>query len=356
MDLNTLLSNYRLLQPEWLWLAIPVIIFILFRPFLIKSRWLVDEHSTHTATVKHPFADKDATPDKTTSPAKNRISWHSTLTLLYSSLMLLALSQPVKLGAEKTAPVTTADIILIIDTSISMVIRDYQVNGKRLDRLTMTKILLDRFIRNLGSRFPEQRTGIVIFGDPPQVLLKPSKDKNLVRHLIHRLKPTIAGRMAALGDAIAISVDDIKSDNIQNETILILISDGTTPSGSLSPVEGAKRASEANIILHTISVGSTETGKNNPSAAQMGELLYDSADIKLLEQIARITGGESFHGTDSASIDAALNRIEKRHQIESTGYLPRKQQSIYYWPLIVALFLFAIKEILTHNLTMRFSI
>ncbi len=337
MDLAVLLSDYELLQPEWLWLITPLIIYIFIRPFLIKKQWIKQNNQPSTISVKHPYA-----LDNTALHLKTKQSTNIFTTLLAGSLIALALAQPIHRGEKVTTADTSADIMLIIDTSISMVIRDYQLDGKRVDRMTMTQTLLDRFSR----RFSGQRIGIVIFGDPPQILLKPSKDKDLVRHLIHRLEPTVSGRMAALGDAIAIAADFVKSDKQSKKTVLVLISDATTPVGKLSPIEGAKRAAESNTVLHTIAIGSTDTTKNNMSASQMGELLYEASDVELLSEMAKITGGESFHGTDVKSIDAALDYIEKRHQVKSSDrFSPRKTQALYFWPLLLAILLLGMKEL-----------
>jgi len=347
MDLTHLLlefRDYKLLHAEWLWLIIPLIFFLFIRPLMLKKKWLKQNSSVNYTRVKHPYANKEIQYDKPSVRDKLNRSWQFIIILTCGCLFLLALAQPVKMGQRKasTSSPVSADIMLVIDTSISMVIRDYQLEGKRVDRMTMTQALLDRFV----DHFSGQRVGIVIFGDPPQILLNPSKDKSLVRHLLHRLKPTIAGRMSALGDAVAIAADYIKYNDSPTETILVLISDATSPSGKLSPIEGAKRAAESNTVLHTIAIGSVNTDMENQKASQYGELLYEAADVNLLQQMAEITGGQSFHGMDVSSIDEALKQIEKRHQIIHNKTYPRKQQALYYWPLLIALMLLSIKELL----------
>jgi len=347
MDLTHIIlefREYKLLYANWLWLIIPLMLFLLLRPLMLKKKWLKQNSSVDSTTVKHPYANKDIQYDKPSVGDKLNRSWQIFIILTCGCLFLLALAQPVKLDERKasTSSLVSADIMLIIDTSISMVIRDYQLEGERVDRMTMTQALLDRFV----DRFSGQRVGIVVFGDPPQILLKPSKDKKLVRHLIHRLTTSIAGRMAALGDAVAIAADYIKSNDLPTETILVLISDATSPSGKLSPIEGAKRAANSNTVLHTIAIGSVNTQMENQKASQYGELLYEAADVELLQQMAEITGGQSFYGRDVSAIDEALNKIEKRHQITNSKTYPRKQLALYYWPLLIALLLLGLNEFL----------
>jgi len=245
------------------------------------------------------------------------------------------LAQPVRLGTRIEALATSADILLIIDTSISMVMKDYQLEGQQVDRMSMIQALLDRFAR----RFSGKRIGIVLLGEQPQILLPPSEDKALVRYMIHQLKPTVSGRQAALGDAVAVAAEYIKSDKINNETVLVLISSADAPSGRLSPIAGVERAIDAAAILHPIAIGSSDM-----QASKTGELIYEPVDLKLLQQMAQMTGGESFHAVDVATMDAALRRIEQRHQImpdknADDKTAPRLQQPLYQWPLLTALLL-----------------
>ncbi len=328
-----MMKDYLLLQPGWLWLIPALLIFILLSPWLQKQGWLKRQSQMMAATsVRHPQA----------LAYRKQYSYKNTATYflagLCSCLMLLALAQPVRLGAKVKMPATSADILLIIDTSISMVMKDYRLDGQRVDRMSMTQALLDRFSR----RFSGKRIGIVVLGEQPLILLPPSEDRTLVRHMIHQLKPTIAGRQAALGDAVAIAADYIQSDNINNKTVMVLISSADAPSGNLSPIAGAERASNAGVILHTIAIGSSDR-----QASKTGELIYQPVDLKLLQQMATMTGGESFHAIDVASMDAALRNIEQRHQIiAGDKFKPRRQQPLYHWPLLTALLLLMVITLL----------
>jgi len=344
MDLSSLFSHYKFLQPEWLWLIFPVLLFLSLRPQLIKKGWLTRQNQqAPVTTVKHPLALNDLTLQSNIKKTNSVL-----LTLACSSLVLLAFAQPVRLGMRTPSAPTSADMMLIIDTSISMVLRDYKLNGEPVDRMTMTQALLDRFSR----RFSGKRIGIVILGDPPQVLLRPSEDKNLVRHLIYRLRPTVAGRQAALGDALAIAAEYIKSDKLTAETVLVLISDAVRPAGKLSPIAGAERAAQAGATLHTIAIGSTRSQENDAPNNTAGGLIYAAADTALLQQMAQLTGGESFHAVDVNAMDEALKHIEQRHQKQADeNFSPQTHQALFSWPLLAAIFLLMIKELLPYRQT-----
>ncbi|VAW55854.1 hypothetical protein MNBD_GAMMA07-920 [hydrothermal vent metagenome] len=341
MDIGLLFSSVKLLQPNWLWLIFPLLVFLLIQNRLIK-RGVIEKpgQQTYSAAVKHPLAI-NALVDASNKHSSHPIGY----TLLCSSLLMLALAQPVRFGEVIKTPATSADVMLIIDTSISMVIKDYHLDGKPVDRMSMTQALLTRF----SNRFSGKRIGIVVLGELPQILLKPSEDKNLVNHLINRLKSTVAGRQAALGDAVIIATDYLIANKLTAQTVLILISDGVKPSGRLSPIEGANRAAKAGVILHTIAIGSTNELNVKLAASFMGELIYEAADVDLLKKMAKLTGGESFHGIDVEAIDTALKKIELQHKKNtSIELLPRLQQPLYAWPLLAALFLIITKQLFSN--------
>ncbi len=210
----------------------------------------------------------------------------------------------------------------------------------------MMQALLDRFSR----RYTGKRIGIVIAGSQPQILLQPAKDRALVRYLINRLTPTIAGRQAALGDAVAVTAEYIKSHPQAANTVMVLISAGIAPSGKLSPIAGAERAAKAGVVLNTIAVGSTDMPLHEAGGERLGELIYAPADLKLLKQMALITGGESFHAVNVAAMDAALKQIEQRYQKKSASqHAPRLQQPLYYWPLAAAILILMIMALLPYR-------
>ena len=326
-------GGFEFLQPGWL-LCLPLVLLSAsLVPWLRKHGWLKkNKQLLNIAVVRHPqakgFQDSSAI-------LENR---SLVLVITICCLFFLALAQPVRPGDPVKTPATSADIILLIDTSISMVMKDYMLDGQRVDRMTMTQVLLDRFSR----QFTGKRMGIVLLGDQAQILLSPSKDKALVRYMIRQLRPTVAGRQAALGDAIAIATDYIHSDQITDETILVLISSADAPAGQLSPVAGVERAIETGTVLHTITIGSTDMQES-----QMGELIFEPADLRLMQQLAEKTGGKSFHAVDVETMDTSLRSIEQHHQtIADNKNMPHLNQSLYHWPLLTALLLLILSTVI----------
>jgi len=341
-----MMSEYGLLQANWLWGIPLVFVCTLLLPMLKKRAWIRKDAASNLVVVRHPLAMEYQTTEKTDEASNNLMS--SFLLIISTCLFLLALAQPVKIGKEITRPATSADMLLLIDTSISMVMKDYSLDGQRVDRMTMTKVLLERF----SQKFSGKKMGIVLIGDQAQIILPPTEDKALLSYMLKQLKPTIAGRRAALGDAVDIATDYIAVNNIgtqfsndgakNKETVLVLISSADSPAGKLSPIVGAEHAREKGVTLHTIAMGSS-----NMQKSRSGELIFESADLRLLQQMAEITGGQYFHAVDVASMDNALRSIEKNHQImPDRQNVPRLYTALYHWPLITALLIIILNALM----------
>jgi hypothetical protein len=84
-------------------------------------------------------------------------------------------------------------------------------------------------------------------------------------------------------------------------------------------------------------VGATDAGG---AERRPGNLIYEPADMALLERISRATGGMAFHATDSGAMAEILATLRTRHQADpplEDG--PRLAQALYPWPLGAALLL-----------------
>jgi len=333
-----MLTEWALLQPLWL-LALPVLLLIYI---LLLTRQASTSANTsqaaivddHALAVLHPFSASLQQQSANPAQQHGQLFIHS----LIASLLLLALAQPVHYGATAPAQPEPVDLTLIIDTSVSMFLKDYQIQGQAVDRMSMTQSLLDRF----ATRFKGRRMGIIVFGDKAYHWLKPSEDRRLVRHLLARLQTSMAGLQSAIGDSLQVAsaayIYSNDADKIadNNKKVAVLITDAVRPGGQLSPQQGAQLAAAAGMTVYTIAIGSSADDKNRDN---FGRLLYEPANIDLLHTIASITGGESFHATSAEAMDQALRKIEAGHRSTATQKDNRLQQALYIWPLALAILL-----------------
>jgi Ca-activated chloride channel family protein len=318
------MPDLGLLAPAWL----------LALPFAWLLPWWLGRRGGHLPmlfaplAVRHPGAGVHAT-EAPGGGAPDRRHW---LALPVLALLCVALAEPVRYGPPLPAKAPPLDIVLVVDVSVSMTLRDYQVDGERVDRLTMAKRLLDRF----AARFGGERLALVVLGRPSAIWSPPTADRALVRHLLGRLQLTMAGRNAAIGDALALTAERFGSERLP---IVVLISDAAYPLGRLSPLEGADRLAAAGMTLYSIAIGSADAAA---AGAERGGLIFAATDLALLEAMAERTGGRLFHAVDAQVMAEALDRIESIHRDAlPEAESPRQRLPLYPWPLGLALFILA---------------
>ncbi|MCU0232365.1 MAG: VWA domain-containing protein, partial [Acidobacteria bacterium] len=235
-------------------------------------------------------------------------------------------------------------LMLLVDVSVSMVLADYMLDGERVDRLSMAKRFLDGFVASLEA----ERVGLVVVGSPSAVWVPPTRDHALVRQALGRLELTLAGRNAAIGDALVLTAEHLRDTP---QRVAVLVSDGNGWVGRHTPEAGAERLRAAGVTLYAIGIGATGAGG---AERRPGDLIYEPADMALLERISRVTGGTAFHATDSGAMAEILVTLRTRHPpTPPAADGPRLAQALYPWPLGAALLLLAALPWLSAGLPFR---
>ena len=205
--------------------------------------------------------------------APARRSWRSIVPV---ALLALAFAAAAAATARPEARFTTVErhstVVLLVDVSGSMSARD--VEPTRLDAAAAAmRDFLDRVPRSVN-------VGLVQFSLEPEVLERPTTDRELVRESLGYLFPQ-AG--TAIGDALARTVP-----LVHGKGAIVLLSDGKQNHGLLSALAGAARAHARGIRIDTIALGT-------PSGALYEDGRYDPVppDPPTMRAIARTTGGKS---------------------------------------------------------------
>lgn len=256
-------------------------------------------------------------------PAATRAAW---VPLLTWTCLLLALAQPVRLGQALPAPRPPVDLYVLLDTSVSMVLRDYRQDDRPVDRLTFAKGLLDQLAADYGG----DRLGLYLVGSPSRRLLAPTPDHGLFRQVLARVETTLAGRRAELGDALARLAGDLAQRPRERQAIALLVSDGTQPSGRLTPAQGAEQLRQAGVPLYVLAIGAGLSEQR-----EAGGLLFGGARVVQLEQLAAATGGQSFAASDVAALEAAMRLLGERY-LATASPPPRERVPLYHWLLLLA--------------------
>lgn len=253
-----------------------------------------------------------------------RFGWvPGALGLLALSGTALALARPVMDGpTARDLSVEGIDIVVALDLSSSMTAVDFQPN----DRITVAKEVLDGFIQ----RRPNDRLGLVVFAGEAYTQCPLTLDHDVLRQVLGQIRIGGIPDGTAIGNAIGTSLNRLRDSDAKSR-VMILITDGDSNAGTISPMEAAGMAKELGIPVYTILVGKKcddPAGCKVPFPAGtdvFGRQVFKNLPIAvnpgLLQDIARETGGNAYIATDRASLEGhlqdALASFEKTRIVES---------------------------------------
>lgn len=266
-------------------------------------------------------------------------------------LIIVAMSRP-QSAIEKTRIfIEGIDIVLAVDTSSSMRAMDFEIKGKRVDRLAVVKDVVREFI----EKRPNDRIGMVAFSGNAYTVCPLTLDHSWLEKNIERVKIGLIKKDGtAIGSAISASLNRIK-DTEAKEKIIILLTDGRNNAGRISPELAAEAARALGVRIYTIGAG-TKGLAPFPVKDMFGKTVLRPIQIeideKLLIKIADMTGGTYFRATDTESLEKIYERIDKleKTKMEETGYNIYKE--LFLFALIPGLALIFL-EIMLFNTVLR---
>jgi Ca-activated chloride channel family protein len=295
-------------------------------PFLVWRLWRPAPPLAGAALRVPAVADFLDAQAGTSSRARARGLWLAALAWL---ALVAATARPMWEGPMTELPVSGRDLMLAVDISGSMQIRDFDLRGRRVDRLTATKAVAAQFI----ERRKGDRLGLILFGRQAYLQAPLTFDTSTVARLLDEAQIGFAGQETAIGDAIGLALKRARA-NPQSRSVLILLTDGANTAGVIDPLKAAQLAGAGGLRVYTIGIGGRGDGS-------LFDLIPRGSDLDepTLREIAAVTGGQYFRAHDAselARIYDVLDELEPLEQ-ELAGFRPRR--ALYMWPLGFALLL-----------------
>lgn len=250
---------------------------------------------------------------------------------LYISFALAGPRKP--LGMDKNT-IEVNDIFIVLDLSRSMLAEDLKPN-----RFEAAKIKIQEFV----SLFPRDRIGIVIFAEKVFTLLPLSTDLNLINKMVAQIKLGPLGDGTNIGDALALGVGRLLQSLAKNK-VMILMTDGVSNVGTMTPLQAAEMAAEQKIKIYTIGIGGAKDARIPVGPNMFGVQRYQmipggSVDEKGLKEIADLTGGKFYMARDNKALENVLGDINKleRTEIEQSGRIIYEE--LYFKYLLIGVLL-----------------
>jgi len=269
------------------------------------------------------------------SKPKNK-TWRIQPLLLPLALIpaIFAMARPQWQKHFETRTASGIDIVVALDTSYSMEIRDFVSPEDKvfrpLRRLDAAKNVIAEFVKGR----PDDRIGIVSFAARPYTAAVLTMDHEIIIQKLAELVP-VGGEEGgtAIGSAIAASSTRLDQLQESKSKIIVLVSDGESNSGQLTPIEAAELAAEVNIKVYPIAIG-TEDGRL-PNGVQVAK--SQEFDVETLQKIAKITEGEFYRATSYSGLEDAFKTIDELEKTEVERERWTKSRELFHYPLGVSL-------------------
>ena len=269
---------------EWLW---PWVFWALPLPLLVRFLLPQSERAEAALTVPSLGDFSSITTAHSGEPARRL--WKIILLSLAWTFLVTAAARPQLIGDPVSLPASGRDLMLAVDISGSMGTEDMQVQGDFVDRLSVVKAVIAKFVEARNG----DRIGLVLFGTNAYLQAPLTFDLKSVNRLLIEAPVGIAGGKTAIGDAIGLAVKRLRK-RPNEEKVLILLTDGANNVGEVEPKVAAELAARDGIKIYTVGVGADEMRMPGIFGTLGGRVTNPSADLDedTLEGIADVTGGK----------------------------------------------------------------
>ena len=264
---------------------------------------------------------------------KIKVFFINALFMVALLLIIVGFARPQISSLDKDITVEVIDIVLVLDTSSSMLAEDFKPN-----RLEAVKDAAKEFIKNRSG----DRIGLLVFGKDTFIQCPLTIDYSVLNNLLSEvtvMEPKYDG--TAIGVAIANGVNRLRNSDSESK-VIILLSDGSNNVGSIDPISAAKIAKEYNIKVYTIGAGTNQSITQIPGRG----FVRNEIDEDTLKGIAEVTNAKYFRATDKKSLSGIYREIDNLEKSEITVSYFSSYQEIYIWFLIIGFFLIIISEVL----------
>lgn len=314
--MSSLLEHFRLSQPGWLLLLAPALLLLVLR----RGRGAEAAVTFPNLSVLVSLGSR-----------VRHVAWNIALPLLFAGIFVavVAMARPVWRNEYQSRTASGIDIMIAFDVSLSMDIDDFIDRGRPVKRIDVAKEVVDQFI----SRRGDDRIGLVAFAGRPVSVSPITLDHQWLRMGLGGLKlndehnnGTVKDQGTAIGSALAASAIRLDSREAKSK-IIVLITDGASNSGKISPVEAAEHAKTLGIKIYTVAIG-TKEGRVSRGIQRFPRQEFD---LPTLQKIASLTGGEHYWAQNLAALQNTFQTIDNLEKTETKTLTVIEDTELFPW-------------------------
>lgn len=266
------------------------------------------------------------------------VTWRQRLGVLPPYLMLAGLAALIFAAARprtelsKSRKTTEAIAIeMTVDVSGSMLALDFSRRGAPpAERRTRLDVVKETFA-DFAKRRPDDLIGLVAFGGYATTRCPLTLDHAALLHVLSKTEVAVNAAdqletATAIGDGLAMACARLASATNVQSRIVILLSDGESNAGIVTPEQATALAKQQGVKVYTIGVGSTglaEALGRDMFGREVIGMMNVSMDEAALKRIAAATGGEYYNVRTRNALETALKTIDQlqKTEIEQSVYL-----------------------------------
>lgn len=258
------------------------------------------------------------------------------------SLLIIAIARPQIVDVStQTKTSKGIDIVIAVDVSSSMLAQDLKPN-----RLEALKSVAKEFIKDRVS----DRIGLVVYAGESYTKTPVTSDKAVIIKSLDEINfDGVIEDGTAIGMGLATSVNRLKDSKAKSK-VIILLTDGVNNSGFIDPSTAADLALSFGIKTYTIGLGSNGNALApiaiNPNGTFRYGMTKVEIDEKLLESIAKQTGGLYFRATDNEKLKDIYQEINKLEKTEVEEFKYSNAQEMYRIFALISFFLIFLEWLL----------
>jgi Ca-activated chloride channel family protein len=253
------------------------------------------------------------------------------LRLLVVVLLGVVLARPQTARPDNDLEVEGIDIVISLDLSGSMQETDLLPN-----RLDAAKAVIRDFVR----RRPTDRLGLVVFGRDAYTHVPLTLDHGAFLRMLGELEiGTINGEGTAIGNGLGVALQRLRRSDARSK-VIILLTDGDSNAGNISPVQAAGIAQKLGVKIYTILAGDNDSS-DAPARPGVARQRFP-VNPKLLEEIATMTGGTPYLASDTRALAQRFQNILEdleKSRLHDRGVLYAELYPRFLLPAFVVLLL-----------------
>jgi Ca-activated chloride channel family protein len=213
--------------------------------------------------------------------------------------------------SSKTKTTKGIDIVMAIDVSGSMLAKDLKPN-----RMEGLKVVAEKF----AEERPNDRIGLVVYASEAYTKTPVTSDKAIILDAIRSIKyDNVLQDGTGIGMGLTTAINRLK-DSKAKSRVVILMTDGVNNAGFIEPETASDIAKQYGIKVYTIGIGTNGMAEFPYAIAPNGQFLFRmmkvEIDEKLMQSIAKNTGGKYFRATSNQKLETIYNEINKMETTE----------------------------------------